>query len=113
LDLSSGGGILNVEQIRFLTDQEIAEGLREAAGFPAPPAAIGGFSLPVDGALTPPAAAPSDPLALPDVVGQGRAADRIQPYAGASGQLGLAGSRGEVESDLYESPAISEIGPEF
>ncbi|MDR3077204.1 MAG: SH3 domain-containing protein, partial [Planctomycetota bacterium] len=32
LDLSSGGGILNVEQIRFLTAQDVAEGLRDAAG---------------------------------------------------------------------------------
>lgn len=115
--------ILNVNQMRILTDMEIAEGMRqqqEASGLvPAPgsqpyiaPTASDPYAvyydspagspyasanaIPQGGYLQPTPVIPSDSSQLPDVVGGGAQ---------------ISGSYGEVDSDFYEQPAISEIGP--
>ncbi len=123
VEVASGAtaNVLNVDQIRILTDLEIAEGMRQYAesanqpqalgtapqpyATPAQPYATtqyaapsGAGALPQGYQLAP--VVPSDPSMLPDVVGAGR-----------SGGAVITGSPGEVDSDFFENPVISEIGP--
>lgn len=116
--------VLNVNQMRILTDLEIAESVRQQQevgglvqapgtqpyiapiasdpysvyydGPSAQPYASAG-AIPQGGAYVPTPVIPTDPSQLPDVVG------------GGGGYV--SGSMGEVDSDFYEQPAISEIGP--
>ncbi|MDR1518725.1 MAG: SH3 domain-containing protein [Planctomycetota bacterium] len=110
IETDVAGSVLNVEQLRLLSDQEIAEGMRQFD-----PSLYRGASqdaFPQGGTEPVPnsryQAAPSDPSMLPDVVGIGQS----NPYSGLS-QPGITGSGGEVETDYYENPAISEIGPDY
>lgn len=141
IEPAAGGSasILSVEQIRILTELELAEGA--PPGGYAPPAAQpyvqpepyassapvygepyapygtavmagdGGVlpeivaspsGMPAQPPTIPPAPAPSDASQLPDVVGMGGQVYIADPSSGTIG---------EVDTDYYESPVISEIAP--
>ncbi|MDR1536308.1 MAG: SH3 domain-containing protein [Planctomycetota bacterium] len=110
IEPSAGGNILNVEQIRPLSDQEILDSMRQtlppladgggAAGY----ADSGGSGFPGQFPASP--VIPSDPALLPDVVGVGQPGS--SQYSPARAGLG---SGGEVESDYYENPIVSDVAP--
>lgn len=127
------GNILNVDQIRILTDMEIAEAMRQysaaagatGAGQPVlvdpvtaaqPYAAQPYVASDPYGAAAPAAPAtpviPSDPSMLPDVVGPGQPVQSVvgAPTTGGAVIIGSGGA-GEVDTDFYENPVVSEIGP--
>ncbi|MCL2001068.1 MAG: SH3 domain-containing protein [Planctomycetes bacterium] len=109
--LGATANVVNVDQIRILTDLEIAEGMRqyaESSGQAQPlgiPAQSSHFRTQYDTPMSvqPPPVIPSDPSTLPDIVGMG--------YSYSSETFPVIGSYGEVDTDFYENPIISEIGP--
>lgn len=133
VELAAGANanVLNVDQLRVLTDAEIARGMATGQPQAAPPLAAypeegypGQGSDPYAAYGTPSAPpgtwepAPATPSQLPDVVGGSYAPP--PPGSGAypapmsqpSPAPGLyPSSQGEVATDYYENPFISEIGP--
>ncbi|MCC8190822.1 MAG: SH3 domain-containing protein [Planctomycetes bacterium] len=119
--------VLNVDQIRILTDLEIAEGLRQQqeatgqamvpTGQPSLSAANDPYYDYYDGDSGPQPylpmgyesynsdpVVPSDPSDLPDVVGYN------QTVPSGAGTV-IMSTPGEVDSDFYQPPFVSEVGP--
>jgi hypothetical protein len=118
IEPSPSGNILNVDQIRILSDQEIAEGLRQYSGVQYPLAAGSGeyadprLSASVIPQYQPLPVIPSDPSMLPDVVeSTGQSYQFAPELRGGEGGV-IIDSQGEVKTDYYEAPNISDIGPE-
>ena len=134
VEMASGSvaNVLNVDQIRILTDLEIAESMRqqqESTGQVSAPTAqplnAGPASDPYDlyygsgvgaqivdsmssqsGYIEPTPVIPADPTQLPDMVGAGQAGGYYAPGALIGGT-----TLGEVDSNYYEQPIINEIAP--
>ena len=131
VELASGASanILNVEQIRVLTEFEVAESMRahsittQADIYGTGDASYGTVSSdpnvpsdpyssyydqgqvsapPSGGVYNPTPVVPTDPSQLPDVVGAGQSVGAPVP---------MTSSYGEVSTDFYEGPIISEVGP--
>ncbi len=123
VELAAGAtaNVLNVEQIRILTEAEILAAGGQPGGlaqpYPAPQGGIDPYaqsylpgqpapmpSAPGSYQTVPPPAGVTGVSQLPDVVGSGQSFYTPTPVSGAR-------SSGEVETDFFESPVISEIGP--